>query len=407
MRKFISGLLIISMFSLLILPYNVKAESKATTIKGLKAELEELKRQRNINNQNKNNTRSSINQKKQAMYDAYNQKKQAEDDIVTANNKIAECESNIEKTKGETAEILKFNELTSNENVYLEYLMQSTSIADMSMRSKAISLITNYNQDQLKTLSDLIEENERLIVELKQKQANLDVAIGNYSNAIVQLDSYMDELEDVGNDINEQIKNQEELIKYYQKICTSETQLLTDCVKVLASSSLIRPLQKGVVTSPFGSRINPLTGKTTSFHYGIDLGTTAMGVPVYAAANGMVAAVTLKSSCGGNIIYLHHNVNGVAYTTQYAHLLSVNVKVGDTVTNQSVIGYVGGAGATLKKNGGWDTCSTGVHLHYSVAKGHYLGGGKDGYSSFSTFKARMIDPGSYFPKKGTWFYRRY
>ena len=407
MKRIVSLVLIISILVVTMVPINIKAESKATTIKGLKQELEELKRQRNINQQNKNQTRSSINQKKQAIYDAYGAKKQAEDDINTANNKIAECEQKIEETKGETAEILKFNELTSNDNIYLEYLMESDSIADMSMRSKAVSLITNYNQDQLKTLSDLIEENNRLKEELRNKQKELDVAINNYTNAIVQLDNYMDELEDVGDDINEQIRNQEALIKYYQGICTSDTQLLSDCVKVLASSTLIRPVDKGVITSPFGSRINPLTGKTTSFHYGVDIGSTAMGVKVYAAANGMVAAVTLKSSCGGNIVYIHHNVNGVAYTTQYAHLLSVNVKVGDTVTNQSVIGYMGGGGATLKKNGGWDTCSTGVHLHYAIAKGHYLGGGKDGYSSFSKFKANNVDPGKYFPARGTWFYRRY
>lgn len=407
MKKIVSLVLVLSIMVVTLIPVNVKAESKATTIKGLKQELEELKRQRNINQQNKNQTRSSINQKKQAIYDAYGAKEQAENDINAANNKIAECEQKIEDTKGETAEILKFNELTSNDNVYLEYLMESDSIADMSMRSKAVSLITSYNQDQLRTLSDLIDENNRLKEELKNKQKELDVAINNYTNAIVQLDNYMDELEDVGDDINEQIKNQEALIKYYQGICTSDTQLLSDCVKVLASSTLIRPVDKGVITSPFGSRINPLTGKTTSFHYGVDIGSTAMGVKVYAAANGMVAAVTLKSSCGGNIVYIHHNVNGVAYTTQYAHLLSVNVKVGDTVTNQSVIGYMGGGGSTLKKNGGWDTCSTGVHLHYAIAKGHYLGGGKDGYSSFSKFKANNIDPGKYFPARGTWFYRRY
>ncbi|MBO4245187.1 MAG: peptidoglycan DD-metalloendopeptidase family protein [Bacilli bacterium] len=391
----------------ILVPLNIKADSKAKNIKELNAELEELKRQKNINVQNKNATRSSINQKKQAIYNAYNEKQQAENDINAATNKIAECEASIEKTKGETAEILKFNELTSNENIYLEYLMAAESIADMSMRSKAISLITSYNQDQLQTLNDLIIENQRLKEELREKQNQLDVAINNYSNAIVALDNYMDELEDVGDDINEQIKNQEALIKYYKSICTSDTQLLSDCVKVLASSTLIRPLEKGVVTSPFGMRVNPLTGKTSSFHYGIDLSTTSMGVKVYSAANGMVAAVTLKSSCGGNIVYIHHNVNGVAYTTQYAHLLSVNVKVGDTVTNQSVIGYVGGAGSTLKKNGGWDTCSTGVHLHYSISKGYYLGGGANGYSSFSKFKANMIDPGKYFPARGTWFYRRY
>lgn len=385
----------------------VQAESKATTIKGLKEELANLKKQKSTNQANKNATKNSINQKKQAIYDAYNQKEQAEKDIEAANQKIIECNQKIEDTKKETEEVLKYNQLTSNQNVYLEYVMSADSLAEMSMRAKAISLITNYNREQIEYLADLITQNEQLKAELAQKKIDLDNAIISYNNAIASLDNYMTELEDVGDDINDQIKNQEALIKYYESICSSDTQLLSDCVKVLASTGFTRPVTKGVITSNFGSRINPLNGKTTSFHYGIDIGGTGYGAPVYAAANGMVAAITVKSSCGGNIIYVHHNVNGVAYTTQYAHLSAIYVKVGDTVTYETKIGAVGGSGATLKSNGGWDTCSTGTHLHYAIAKGHYLGGGANGYSSYSTFKSRNIDPGNYFPSKGVWFYNRY
>ena len=69
------------------------------------------------------------------------------------------------------------------------------------------------------------------------------------------------------------------------------------------------------------------------------------------------------------------------------------------------VGTVGGGGITLKKNGGWDTCSTGYHLHYTVARGFYLGGGKDGYSNYSTFISKLILPPN-MPTYGKWFYSR-
>ncbi len=405
MKKIIASILLMGII-ISSIPV-VKAETKATTIAGLKQELADLKRDRNNNNASKSQTKNSINQKKQAIYDAYSEKEQAENDINSANQKIVESEEKISLVTKETEELLKFYQLTNNDTVFLEYIAKAESISDMSRRAKAIELLTNYNHEQLNYLADLIKENEALKVELANKKIELDNAIVNYNSAISRLDNVMAELEDVGDDINDQIKNQEALIKYYQSICASETQLLSDCVKVLASTGFVRPTAKGLVSSPYGNRIDPLTRKSTSFHYGIDIAGNGMGTSVFAAANGMVAAVTIKSSCGGNIVYIHHNVNGVAYTSQYAHLKSVNVKVGDTVTSNSVIGTIGGGGETLKKNGGWDRCSTGPHLHFSISKGHYLGGGKDGYASFSTFKSRMINPGPYFPPVRVWFYKRF
>ena len=62
----------------------------------------------------------------------------------------------------------------------------------------------------------------------------------------------------------------------------------------------------------------------------------------------------------------------VKYTTYYLHLLKYNVKVGDIVTQNTVIGYVGGY-STSKAHGGYDGCTTGAHLHYGVQSGWYSG----------------------------------
>ena len=113
----------------------------------------------------------------------------------------------------------------------------------------------------------------------------------------------------------------------------------------------------------------------------MDIGGNAKGTPIYAPANGTVASVVYKSSCGGNIIYMHFTVNGKAYTGEFAHLTSINVKKGQYVTKGSVIGTIGGDSSTWY----YDKCTTGLHLHYAIAYGYYLGGGSNGYTSWSTF----------------------
>ena len=81
-------------------------------------------------------------------------------------------------------------------------------------------------------------------------------------------------------------------------------------------------------------------------------------------------------------------VNGKKYTTQYQHLASINVKVGQTVRKTDVIGYSGGyKGVTY-----WDSCSTGAHLHFTVLTGWI---GSDYYWSSdpdSGYYKNLIDP---------------
>ena len=54
----------------------------------------------------------------------------------------------------------------------------------------------------------------------------------------------------------------------------------------------------------------------------------------------------------------------------HMHLLSIdeNIKVNTVVTDQTVIAKVGG-GSTAKSKGGYDTCTTGTHLHFGIADG--------------------------------------
>jgi murein DD-endopeptidase MepM/ murein hydrolase activator NlpD len=113
----------------------------------------------------------------------------------------------------------------------------------------------------------------------------------------------------------------------------------------------VRPAT-GRITSPYGSR-------RSGFHYGIDIG-NKRGTPVVAAASGTVINVVSycvegKSSCGGrygNYITIEHP-NGTR--TRYAHLGSVKVSVGQSVSQGQLIGTVGNTGR-----------STGPHLHFEV-----------------------------------------
>ncbi|MDQ6467669.1 peptidoglycan DD-metalloendopeptidase family protein [Exiguobacterium acetylicum] len=119
------------------------------------------------------------------------------------------------------------------------------------------------------------------------------------------------------------------------------------------------PVQ-GYVSSPFGPRNNPLTGKP-EIHKGIDL-VNVKGTPIHAAAGGIV--LRAGSATGyGNVVMVTHLIDGQVYTTVYAHLDSISVSAGQTVMPGKTVGTLGTTG--------W---STGPHLHFELHKGEWAVG---------------------------------
>ena len=103
------------------------------------------------------------------------------------------------------------------------------------------------------------------------------------------------------------------------------------------------------IGSPFGYRIDPITGHT-ALHTGLDFAAPT-GTPIYAAAGGVVIVQELNSGYG-KMIEVDHGNNII---TRYAHTSAVFVKKGDIIKRGQKIAEVGSTGR-----------STGPHLHFEV-----------------------------------------
>jgi murein DD-endopeptidase MepM/ murein hydrolase activator NlpD len=121
-----------------------------------------------------------------------------------------------------------------------------------------------------------------------------------------------------------------------------------DQSSLLAAKPLGWPT-KGWVTSGFGRRQSPFTGRR-KMHHGYDIAART-GTPVLATANGVVSKVASLPDYG-KIVVLDH---GYGYQTCYAHNSKILVKVGQRIQRGEKIAAVGNTGR-----------STGSHLHYEV-----------------------------------------
>ena len=99
------------------------------------------------------------------------------------------------------------------------------------------------------------------------------------------------------------------------------------------------------ISSYYGYRKNPNTGNE-ELHRGVDIAVPT-GTTVYAAHDGTVTTATYDSYYGNYVV-----IEKDGYTTKYAHMDSLSVSAGQSITKGTVIGTTGNTGS-----------STGSHLH--------------------------------------------
>ena len=136
--------------------------------------------------------------------------------------------------------------------------------------------------------------------------------------------------------------------KLVETLESSLTSLGGEIEGLIASIPIIWPT-KGWVSSGFGRRKDPVTGKP-DYHNGIDIA-NHKGTPVYAPGNAVVKFVGYGKANGRSIILNH----GQGITTQYSHLSKVHIKKGEKVKKDQQIAAIGSTGK-----------STNPHLHYEV-----------------------------------------
>lgn len=113
--------------------------------------------------------------------------------------------------------------------------------------------------------------------------------------------------------------------------------------------SITYPLKSIKVTSPYGYRRDPITGKQ-SWHNGLDL--RAKNEPAYSMMEGIVEKIGYDSRSGNYVTLKHGN-----YHVSYCHLSSVIVGKGERVFSGTIVGVTGNTGR-----------STGCHLHLTCKK---------------------------------------
>ena len=257
---------------------------------------------------------------------------------------------------------------------YLDILFQCRSLSDVL---SAIDMI-----------GEIMDSDKRLFEEYKTSRENTEQVKAEYEATLAQLGEKQETLEAEKAELEEQIAAAVEVINKlqddidaakaeYAKAAAAEAAAQASINAIIAqmqaeeeaarqeaaqnnqqytgtgstaTGTYIWPCPSSTyVTSAFGMRDHPLFGDERP-HSGIDIAGSA-GSEVLAADSGTVAVATYSSSYGNYVTIYHSNGD----YTLYAHMSSLAVSAGQSVTQGYVIGYVGSTG--------W---ATGPHLHFEI-----------------------------------------
>lgn len=237
-----------------------------------------------------------------------------------------------------------------------QYLLQHDKISSLketvSKRDQQLRYLSgriNELQSRLLTLASLEAKIRKLAGAKPSAHPSFSGIGGSETDAMDPVDTTAKDQEDLEKYLNSQINRLNKVASQGVGNMQGLLEALKAERQILAVIPSIDPVDGGTITSGFGYRKSPFTGKR-EFHAGVDIA-DQWGSPVKATANGVVKYAGRDGGLGNAVIINH----GHGIQTRYGHLSKIRVKSGQKVKKGQLIGAVGTTGM-----------STGPHLHYEV-----------------------------------------
>ena len=345
MKKILSVLLIL----LLVVPINANAK----TLREFKTELQAAQEALDNNQSEIHATQEEIDAAEARIDEIHTEMTTIDNEMIEINKKITQLNAKILEKDKEIKDIMKYYQFSNGESAYLEYLFEANSITDFIYRMAITEQLSKYNDGLIKEMNALIVENKKNVTDLQEKEKELKVLQKELGEKLVILGSKMDSLSDDSVELKDELAAAQATVEQYENLGCSDDEDVSVCARGLlpAGTRFWRPMNLGYVTAPYG--YSSVYG--SSWHSGMDMSTYHWDSGnIYAISEGRVAFADYNGSMG-NVVMIHHNINGNSYTSIYMHLSAIYVNSGDLVTKDTIVGQMGETGAAY-----------GAHLHLSL-----------------------------------------
>lgn len=412
LKKWISVVAVIVLAAGIIQPSSGYAKKRSIDqidqeLKQLQLQAKEAQAQQQQAEQSKQQAQHYVNKNNNYLKDVLAQIETVGNELSTISADLDQTEENLRKTAQKLDQteqrIEKRSKLldsrvrlmyTDGAVSYLDVLLSSTSFSDFLDRADSLESIANQDKtlleehkrdkqlvmDQKKALEKEYDKAKKLFAEAESRKQLLSAKEKEKQTLIAKYSNQMEESDDISEEQNQllvqlaskraslaQEKNKlraAQIYTYQQNLKKKRAAVKRTSASsspdssggsneayVSGNGSLSLPVGNARISSPYGYRIHPISGKK-KLHSGIDFAVPE-GTSVHAAEGGVVIVAEWWSGYGNCVIIDHGN----NMWTLYGHLRDGGLKVskGDTVKRGDVIAESGSTGQ-----------STGPHLHFEV-----------------------------------------
>lgn len=345
MKKRIILLLLI----ILIIPINANAK----TLREFRNELNAAQEALDKNQSQIQATQEEIDAAKARVSEIRSEMTSIDNEMIEINRKIAQLNEKILEKDKEVKSLMKYYQFSNGESAYLEYLFKAKSITDFIYRMSITEQLSRYNDKLIKEMHSMVEENKKNISDLQEKEKQLKALQKELGEKLVILGSQMDSLADDSVALKDELAAAQATVEQYEKLGCKDDDDVSDCARgqLPAGTRFWRPMNLAYITAPYG--YSSIYG--SSWHTGMDISTYRWDPgTIYSISDGRVAFAGPNGTMG-NVVMIHHNINGNEYTSIYMHMSSIYVNSGDYVSKDTALGTMGETGAAY-----------GAHLHLSL-----------------------------------------
>lgn len=382
MKKWILPVVIIlALVTTMVVP---ETSNAGPTLQQIEKQLADLKKNQAASEQRARDAKNKINQ-------LQSEKSQVEKDIRAllteideTNSKLTELDQEIESVTSDLMENIRLlgeaeDRIESRDKLlksrlrlvytsgfvsYLDVLMSATSFGDFLNRLNALQSLVSQDKE-------ILESNIRDRAMIAEKKSQIEIQLAQVELLYEETEMYKQDLleqerekevriaslekeeENLHGITDEEEANLTAIAKKSADLTAQKRELEKQAQMVYSGGKLAYPLPKSYrMTSDFGTRTDPITGKKGAFHQGVDYG-APRGTDILAAEKGVVIVAESVSGYGNTVIIDH----GSGLWTVYAHMQpnGIKVKREQVVERGQKIGEVGMTGR-----------STGYHLHFEV-----------------------------------------
>lgn len=337
---------------------------------------------------------------------------------------IIALKKSIEKREAILKDRLRAVQTSGGNMKYIEVLLGSKSFSDFISRTSAVNTIMDQDKSIMDELEADKRKMQQKMQEVKAKKAQVEANKKKIEDKKSELENQKNSLQSLKNDLDGQmakknklqkklkkdhadleehkvsledqqeiLRKQEASIAKARELANQEKERIAEEQRKAEERAAANKAQSNNGGDSGSSSTNSVTQQRTvapnaapkgggtlsypvnapitsgyearwgTFHYGIDFG-VPVGTPIHAAASGVVFMTSTENDGRmngyGNVVLVTHVIDGKTYTTLYAHLSSINVSEGQTVSRGQVIAHSGNTGE-----------STGPHMHFEVHNGNW------------------------------------